>query len=316
VLAFNASINKDGTPMFEMGQPCQNDWEPTPGDLGQTRTSAEIPALQVTLGTHGMQAQSPDLVDGRPQGCPRGVYGGVVKSYSKANGYGFIKSMPIKEQFGHDVHFQGDLIPNQGSFQIGGGDVVRFELSPHLRPGGKPQALTVTRANAIPYKKEGQEDDVDPFAGMFEADSAGASLKRPMCTEHGKVGKVKSFNINNNYGFLDCQELKDKYGMDVYCPGEYLTKLQTGNMVIFDVAVNKKGQPQAVDVRLLEGAPQSDEPAAKAAKLSWPTPQSLMGGIEQPPLSLLGMQAALPGMMAMPGMPALPPIPQDLGPTH
>merc|ERR1711920_233813 len=98
VLAFNASVNKDGTPAFEMGQPCIGDWEPAPGDLSVSRTSMDIPALQVVKGTHSMQAQVADLgPDGRPMSVPRGIYGGIIKSYSKANGFGFIDSQPIKE---------------------------------------------------------------------------------------------------------------------------------------------------------------------------------------------------------------------------
>merc|ERR1712060_849660 len=148
----NASVTQDGTPMFEMGQPCQKDWEPTPGDLNCTKTAAEVPALQVVKGTHSMQAQAADLIDGRPQGLPRGVYGGVIKSYSKEEG-GLIYSKPIEEQFNCDVTFTADLLQSTGAFPIRMNDVVRFELSPHLKPGGKPQALSVSRSFQLPYQR-------------------------------------------------------------------------------------------------------------------------------------------------------------------
>merc|ERR1712137_101269 len=263
-----------------MGQPCEPDWESVPGDLSFTHTSSDVPALQVVKGTHQMQATTPDMVDanGRPAGMLRGIYGGVVKSYSKANGFGFIHSMPVKEQFGFDVHFQGDLIGDQGSFSIQSGDIVRFELTPQLRPGGKPQALTCARANMPAYKmpkKEGEDGLLQYVEGLM--DNEGEVRRRPQTFGEPKIGKVKSYHSGNDYGFIDCPELKAEYGMDVYCPGEYLRDRKKGETVMFDVALNKKGQPQAVDVRAVDysGNSSSSGGAAEAPRqtqtLAWPT---------------------------------------------
>jgi len=158
ILAFNASIRADGTPMFEMGQPCQPDWEPTPGDLNSTKTSPDVQALQVVKGTHGMQAQSPDLgPDGKPLGIGRGVYGGIMRVINTELRVCTIESAPLKEQFGCDITCGVDLIMNEGKFTVQEGDVVRFELSPHLLPGAKPQAMSVTRMNAMAYTKPKQK---------------------------------------------------------------------------------------------------------------------------------------------------------------
>merc|ERR1712217_587818 len=76
--------------------------------------------------------------------------------------------------------------------------------------------------------------------------------KRPLTTGVVHTGTVKYFFPDNNYGFLDCPEVKEKYGLDVYCPGEELKHKSVGTRVMFEVAVNQKGQPTAVDVRAID----------------------------------------------------------------
>merc|ERR1712226_660850 len=106
-------------------------------------------------GTHGMQAQCADLgPDGKPMGISRGLYGGTITVVDQEKGIGFIESQPIREQFGCDTQFTVEMITNNGKLTCHQGDVVRFELSPQLLSNRKLQALTVQRANQMPYVKQ------------------------------------------------------------------------------------------------------------------------------------------------------------------
>lgn len=64
------------------------------------------------------------------------------------------------------------------------------------------------------------------------------------------AGIVKSFNENNNYGFIECEEVKAEYGNDVFVHGKSLEgkSLSIGQIVHFEVAVSAKGQPQALNI--------------------------------------------------------------------
>merc|ERR1712217_787558 len=92
---------------------------------------------------------------------------------------------------------------------------------------------------------------VEQVTGITEYEDFGKPLKRPLTTGEVKVGKVKAYFPNNNYGFIECAEAKQKYGADVYCPGQYIRENPIGTKVMFEISVNKKGQPQAVDVKQL-----------------------------------------------------------------
>merc|ERR1712228_817488 len=65
-------------------------------------------------------------------------------------------------------------------------------------------------------------------------------------------GTLKSFNEGSGFGFIDCGELKDMYGNDVF-----VHRLQveghftpvTGMKLSFNVFLNKDGKPQAKDIK-------------------------------------------------------------------
>merc|ERR1719215_2295125 len=115
------------------------------------------------------------------------------------------------------------------------------------------------------------EIGLEAFVDGVGGDDEHRPLKRPVTTGAARIGTVKTFNTANNYGFLDCPELKEEFGMDVYCPGEYLKDKWKGQKVMFEVSINKRGQPQAVDVRVVDIETVPSEPVFKAPKLSWPT---------------------------------------------
>lgn len=61
-------------------------------------------------------------------------------------------------------------------------------------------------------------------------------------------GTVKSFNVANGFGFIDCADTNELYGCDVFLHKSEGENLGVGTRVTFQVHLNKKGQPQANNV--------------------------------------------------------------------
>merc|ERR1711934_903987 len=74
----------------------------------------------------------------------------------------------------------------------------------------------------------------------FKVDKSGGELGE-------FTGKIKSFSMKWNYGFIACPELKE-YG-DVFLHGEMKKAYQEGQTVKFTCVVNKEGKPQAIDLK-------------------------------------------------------------------
>jgi len=63
------------------------------------------------------------------------------------------------------------------------------------------------------------------------------------------VGQIKSFNAKNGFGFIVCQALQEQgYQQDVYLHHNQVGDHQIGSMVTFTAYLNKKGQPQSMDL--------------------------------------------------------------------
>jgi len=69
-----------------------------------------------------------------------------------------------------------------------------------------------------------------------------------MLTERRGVGTVKSFNEEKGFGFIDCKELKEIFGADVFVHKKQIEGLPVGTYVNFAVALSKDCKPQAYDV--------------------------------------------------------------------
>jgi len=65
------------------------------------------------------------------------------------------------------------------------------------------------------------------------------------------IGKVKSYNILKGFGFIDCPELKELYGRDVFLHRiqKELSGAEIGEMVEFDVIIDARQVPQSKNVR-------------------------------------------------------------------
>lgn len=88
----------------------------------------------------------------------------------------------------------------------------------------------------------------------FEKASVIFSAGPPVPTGERFFGVVKSFHQLNNYGFIVCSEVYNRYGRDVFVHGRQCSEdaanwLQIGTTVSFQLALNSQGCPQALEVR-------------------------------------------------------------------
>eukprot|EP00928_Gymnodinium_smaydae_P009920 TRINITY_DN1371_c0_g1_i1.p1 TRINITY_DN1371_c0_g1~~TRINITY_DN1371_c0_g1_i1.p1 ORF type:complete len:569 (+),score=110.55 TRINITY_DN1371_c0_g1_i1:56-1762(+) len=97
----------------------------------------------------------------------------------------------------------------------------------------------------------------------MQGKNVAGSGKMPDLTGRVCQGTLKSFNHINNYGFLACEELQQEYGCDVFVHGAEAADLPLGIAVSFDLALNSKGKPQALNLR-----PVGSERPAKMQKTS------------------------------------------------
>mmetsp|Transcript_5436 Transcript_5436/g.14715 ORF Transcript_5436/g.14715 Transcript_5436/m.14715 type:complete len:174 (+) Transcript_5436:545-1066(+) len=76
---------------------------------------------------------------------------------------------------------------------------------------------------------------------------------------HGKggpgrlTGRIKSFNREKGFGFIDCPEAFDRYQRDVFIHKQQFGDLEVGEDITFVCEPNKDGMPQARDPLRLNG---------------------------------------------------------------
>mmetsp|Transcript_76923 Transcript_76923/g.213118 ORF Transcript_76923/g.213118 Transcript_76923/m.213118 type:complete len:330 (-) Transcript_76923:150-1139(-) len=86
--------------------------------------------------------------------------------------------------------------------------------------------------------------------GKGKEKGSGTGAGPPMPTGKQCTGVLRSFNVDNNYGFIDCEEVKAEYGCDCFVHGRAFKDFgaEVGTVVNFEVGVSAKGQPQALNV--------------------------------------------------------------------
>lgn len=66
-------------------------------------------------------------------------------------------------------------------------------------------------------------------------------------------GVVKSYNPEKGFGFIECPELHEVFGNDVFLHCKQISGFAKGDSVSFAVALNKDNKPQAYDLQSLNG---------------------------------------------------------------
>lgn len=210
-----------------------------------------------------------------------------------AGEFGFIECVETKDYFGRDVYVNKDVAAG-----LTDGQTVSFNA--YLNRDGMPNAEDAVvcdedwqpRATDLSEFKEvdtskGKGKGAKGADELSEQGIKGASKgpkgggPPPEPTGRMASGVIKSFNQANNYGFIECEELKTEYGSDVFVHGKEFTGFGVGDKVRFEVGINSKGQPQGLQLELLEAA--SEEPAAKRQKTDEPEKDADMGNSNSAP---------------------------------
>lgn len=166
------------------------------------------------------------------EGVSEKRYMGRIKAFNVANGYGFIHCDEIMMSHGCDVFLNQAV---EGSCVVGG--TVSFSVV--FNKNGKAQARD-TVLEAMPVRKAGAEP---------------AAVSSPEALNKVHTGRVKSFNAARGFGFLTCKELQNSFGgRDIFISKMEVPSghLQLGQELLFRLAVDSKGQPQAKNINFAQ----------------------------------------------------------------
>jgi cold shock CspA family protein len=123
--------------------------------------------------------------------------------------------------------------------------------------------------------------------------------RRPEPTGKAFSGTVKSRSAG--YGFIECMEVRAEYNSDVYTHISELKSHQPGETVYFELALNTRGQPQALNVvAMAEMSAGVEEPPAKKQKTEEVAPVKAAivdAPVELPPVAAI-VEAIVDGAAA------------------
>jgi len=200
--------------------------------------------------------------------------------------FGFIDCPPVKAQHGVDVFCH---ISQLSGFNVG--DVVDFDFG--FNEKGQPQAANLRpRGGAGKGGKAGGGKSMPVFTGWGDGGAAsamgcgkaglgagkGGGGMQPQAKGNGGgalqtlevigdgFGEAISFTgvisaAGPKFGFIQCPEVQEQYGCDVFCSGPLLAGFSVGEAVDFELALSDQGKPQACNVRR-QGMPKARAPAA------------------------------------------------------
>eukprot|EP00443_Scrippsiella_acuminata_P048594 CAMPEP_0115288414 /NCGR_PEP_ID=MMETSP0270-20121206/62961_1 /TAXON_ID=71861 /ORGANISM="Scrippsiella trochoidea, Strain CCMP3099" /LENGTH=381 /DNA_ID=CAMNT_0002705521 /DNA_START=146 /DNA_END=1291 /DNA_ORIENTATION=+ len=75
-------------------------------------------------------------------------------------------------------------------------------------------------------------------------------------------GRIKSFNSEKGFGFIECAHTYAQYNRDVFLHKAQIGDMTVGTLVTFTCEVNKQGMPQAKDIQPMGGAAAGSKGAA------------------------------------------------------
>jgi len=173
-------------------------------------------------------------------------YIGKIKAFNHQTGFGFINTPEIMAKYGCDVFLNQEVA---GGIVIGG--IVSFAVE--FNKNGKPQARRCVLEEEKPNRDKVQKN-------------AGNSVTSLVGQVHR--GRVKSFNAQRGFGFINAMEIQHHFsGRDVYVAKNQAPdgKLQVGQAVEFRLHVDRSGQPQARDIKMVAADSDGSTPVVSNA---------------------------------------------------
>jgi cold shock CspA family protein len=224
-------------------------------------TSPEISKAQPVLAQNGIEQHGDRHL-------------GTIQAFFPEKRYGFIKSETVFAQFGCDT-FLSDL--EVGPFAVG--SEITFSVVANSK--GKPQARQLApknveggrqlvpgpdswgKASARPMPKQWEDpwssaQAVQPPAKIArKAEKGGGGFAQQQAVSSWTtqnpnkrfVGTISTYIPEKNFGFIQCPELHEVHGVDVFLSSHEVGEFTTGCEVAFRMELNKKGQPQARDLK-------------------------------------------------------------------
>jgi len=184
------------------------------------------------------------------------TFEGTLKSYSDKNGFGFIECQIIKQKYGCDVFVH----KNEGE-NVNVGSRVTFQVL--LNKKGQPQAkhVEVVAQPGLQIAGDVHSAGSDGLLGPF-------------------LGRVKSNNPVNGYGFIACEKTQAVFNADVYMNGVEGCGIQPGQEVYFQVRSNQQGKPQAVGVPAVSSRKRSYDSMSTGQQEAMPPTMRMQGEID------------------------------------
>jgi len=118
-------------------------------------------------------------------------------------------------------------------------------------PAFVPAMSTVPTYGNYPYPISPMAAYGYPGFGMMPQFAA----MKPQLPPGSHQGRLKSFNAEKGFGFIECAETHAMYGRDVFVHKANVGDLAVGTEVTFKMETNKQGMPQARDLVKVGGGP-------------------------------------------------------------
>mmetsp|Transcript_44417 Transcript_44417/g.96547 ORF Transcript_44417/g.96547 Transcript_44417/m.96547 type:complete len:740 (+) Transcript_44417:198-2417(+) len=217
-IRFTVMLNSRGKP--QAANLCESQQSETGSHDGATSERSENGrAVGSTSKLPGAERQEGDASGGGEESYR---YEGTIKHIDTNKGFGFIRCVEAYELYGCDVYVNRK---NLNGFARG--DKVTFALS--ISKKGTPQGLDLSHGGQSEVRSNSGQDGDDDDTLVHK-------------------GFVKLIDLDKGFGFIRCPEVYELYGSDIFLADKQLKGLTVGTAVSFSVRVNKRGQPQAVDV--------------------------------------------------------------------
>lgn len=258
LVSFLLSVNAQGQPQAQEldhatpspAPPAYPAWTPREAHVEQPRSRAI-----------GERFESPEEGMGR--------FLGVIKRFDHEKRFGFIDCPDLKAQYGKDVFLSDKQI---GTFD----NDARVSFVLTLNPQGQPQAQQLMPAEpersrltprpppappAPPAPPRGRsrsplQREVQPAKRrkiMGELDSEVQPPKRRTdesqsgVSDERYIGTIKKFDPVKHFGFIECPEVHEIFGLDVFLSDKQIGDFTVGSQVSFTYVV-KSGKPQACNL--------------------------------------------------------------------
>jgi len=234
--------------------------------------------FKVHLNKQGLpQASAPLTVLESASGLGKS-YRGVVKSFSEKSGYGFVECDETFREYKRDVYMPGHIAQATGCrvdeevvFYIAinndGMPVVK-EMSRSARQSGSGKKGGGKAGGPLLLFGGGKGGKDTKDGGKFGGKASkayepqrqaapgqlpsrgggkGKAMEAPVEEEddgtEAFLGRVKSFNAKNGYGFVECEATDELYGHDIQIPKGVSNGLKAGDEVGFKIDFNSEGMP-------------------------------------------------------------------------